>query len=97
MKNTRKLLSIILAILMVAATIPMSFATDGTPPTREVDGKIYYELDSADELYWFAEQVNGGNVEINAILTDDIVVNENLLSEKLILTEKNETKSTMFV
>ena len=92
MKKTNKLLSIILAILMVMTTVPFAFAADETPTTREVDGKIYYELDSADKLYWFAEQVNGGNVEINAILTDDIVVNENLLSEKLILTEKIETK-----
>ena len=94
MKNTRKLLSIIVAILMIATTVPFAFAADVTPTTREVDGKIYYELDSADELYWFAEQVNGGNADINAILTDDIVVNENLLSEKLILTEKDEVKTS---
>lgn len=90
----KKLLSIILAILMIATTVPFAFAADETPPTREIDGKTYYELDSADDLYWFAEQVNGGAVEINAILTDDIVVNENLLSEKLILTEKIENKDT---
>ncbi len=92
----KKLLSIILAILMVVTTVPFVFAADKAQPSREIDGKTYYELDSADDLYWFAEQVNGGNTDINAILTNDIVVNENLLSEKLILTEKDEVKTSPY-
>ena len=44
-----------------------------------VDG--VYQLGSANQLYWFAELVNGGETNANAILTADIVVNENVLKE----------------
>ena len=43
-----------------------------------IDG--VYQLANADHLYWFAGQVNGGRNTINAILTDNIVVNENVLT-----------------
>ena len=43
-----------------------------------VDG--VYQLANADHLYWFAGQVNGGRNTINAILTDNIVVNSNVLT-----------------
>ena len=36
---------------------------------------IVYEISNAGQLYWFAEQVNGGNGTINGILMNDIVVN----------------------
>ena len=39
-----------------------------------------YEIGNAGQLYWFAQQVNGGNTGINAILTKDITVNENVLN-----------------
>ena len=38
-----------------------------------------YQISTAAELYWFAQQVNGGKNTSNAVLTADIVVNENLL------------------
>ena len=38
-----------------------------------------YEISNAGQLYWFAEQVNGGNTGINAILTKDIIVNTDVL------------------
>lgn len=111
MKNTlKKTLSIILAILMVAGTMPLAFAneyaggivgsTDGNvtienaynsgsvmpsatePSYTYIDGKTFYQLDSADDLYWFAEQVNVNKVyDINAVLTADIVINEDLWSK----------------
>lgn len=34
-----------------------------------------YEIENAGELYWFAEQVNGGNADAGAILTADIDAN----------------------
>lgn len=34
-----------------------------------------YEIGNAGKLYWFSEQVNGGNADANAILTADIDVN----------------------
>ena len=38
-----------------------------------------YEIANAAQLYWFAEYVNSGNGDANAILTADIVVNEDVL------------------
>ena len=38
-----------------------------------------YELKGADDLYWFSDQINSGNNKINAVLMNDIVVNENVL------------------
>ena len=38
-----------------------------------------YEIGNAGQLYWFAALVNGGNTKANAVLTADIVVNDNVL------------------
>ncbi len=43
-------------------------------PKLNSDG--YYEITNEFELYWFAEQVNSGNNEINGILKNNIYVNE---------------------
>ena len=40
----------------------------------------YYAISNAGELYWFANEVNNGNGTINAVLTADIVANENVLT-----------------
>ena len=48
---------------------------DGTKDT-------VYEISNAGQLYWFADKVNNDNAtygSANAVLTEDIVVNENLL------------------
>ncbi|MBE6536018.1 MAG: hypothetical protein E7677_05290, partial [Ruminococcaceae bacterium] len=47
-------------------------------PTLNGDG--FYEIDNAGKLYWFAAQVNSGNKEINGKLTNNIVVNQNVLN-----------------
>ena len=47
-------------------------------PTKEGD---VYQISSAAELYWFANEVNNnGNLNINAVLTKDITVNDNVLN-----------------
>ena len=38
-----------------------------------------YLIDNAGKLYWFASQVNGGNISIHGKLTENIVVNQNVL------------------
>lgn len=43
------------------------------PATLNSNG--YYEINNAGQLYWFSKEVNNGNVNINAILTDNIDVN----------------------
>lgn len=40
-----------------------------------------YKIGTAAELYWFAQQVNGGNIYANAVLTENITVNDNVLNE----------------
>ncbi|MBR3568967.1 MAG: hypothetical protein IKN94_11920, partial [Salinivirgaceae bacterium] len=40
----------------------------------------YYAISNSVELYWFANEVNSGRTSINAVLTADIVVNENVLN-----------------
>lgn len=49
--------------------------------TTTIDGEDYYEIDTVEELYWFAGYINGtetpaeGEGTINAVLTEDIVIN----------------------
>lgn len=38
-----------------------------------------YRIGNASELYWFADQVNSVNIGINAVLTDNIIVNKDVL------------------
>ena len=40
-----------------------------------------YEISNAGQLYWFADYVNSGNTNANAVLTADIVVNESVINE----------------
>ncbi len=61
----------------------------------DVDGDGYpdqvYEIANAGQLYWFAKLVNGTlngvlqNQKANAILTENIVINENVLKDDLSL------------
>ncbi len=41
-----------------------------------------YEIGTAGELMWFSDYVNNGNTGANAVLTNNITVNKNLLSDK---------------
>ncbi len=41
-----------------------------------------YEIGTAGELMWFSDYVNSGNTTANAVLTNNITVNKNLLSDK---------------
>ena len=46
-----------------------------------------YEISKPGHLYWFADQVNNGNVSINGALTRDIVVNTNVLTSNKLLSD----------
>lgn len=50
-------------------------------PSQDADG--YYLLGSKSELAWFAQAVNDGSNDINAKLTADITLNENVLNGSL--------------
>ena len=41
----------------------------------------YYEISNAGQLYWFANYVNNEKNNVNAVLLNNIVVNENLLGK----------------
>ena len=77
---------------ILSAAFLILFATfitraEETPSTTTIDGNDYYQLGTAEELTWFATQINAGNTDINAILTNNIVLNENLTTNKLIITK----------
>ena len=73
----KRYLSMILTLCMVLTLLPVgTLATEDAPEL--VDG--YYEICTADQLYWFAQQVNSGNNAINGKLMADIVINENVLN-----------------
>ena len=40
---------------------------------KKIDGKSFYVITTAEELAWFAVQVNSGKTTINAVLANDIV------------------------
>ena len=65
---------------------PLVFANwDGLlkkPSVRVIEGKDFYEIATPENLAWFAVQVNKGNLEYNAILTDDIVIWEDPVSSE---------------
>ena len=83
-KTTRSILSVLLAALLLVTSTPLTpaFAGDGgaVPPQSgsgegrglkpAADGKYY--ISTAAELREFAELVNGGKTDADAVLTDDI-------------------------
>lgn len=88
-----KAMSILLALVMLFSMLTLTaFAANITPsePTLTTDQydlnddtqmDEVYEIGTAAELYWFAAEVNGGNTAVNAVLTADIVVNNDVLGE----------------
>ena len=56
----------------------------------------YYQISTANQLYWLAEAVNSGNTKINAVLTEDIVVNNNLLDSLTFDKYENVNNGSQF-
>ena len=93
--NKMKIAGITLTVVMIAAIlgvfgftasaaadyITVEIDTGAEVSIGDTDGNGAYEIGTADELYAFAAAVNGGNNTINAELTANIVVNENVLTE----------------
>ena len=66
---------------------------DGYQPAELVNG--YYQIGNAGQLYWFAAKVNGGNSSINGKLTDDIVINKNLVNDSGTVNVTEATRKWM--
>ena len=68
-KAKYRVLSLVLAFVMLVGMLPTTvFAAEGEP--TELEG--YYQIYNADQLKWFAEQVNSGSTSINGKLMNDI-------------------------
>ena len=62
----RRLLSLLLVMVMVLGMLPtIAFAA----PT---ESSGVYQIGTAEDLLWFAQEVNGGNTGISGVLTADI-------------------------
>ena len=72
-------------LMLVAAMVMPSVAwaqytiTPRQPSNGNGSESSPYEIGTAAELYWFAQEVNGGNAGINAVLTANITVNSGVL------------------
>ena len=75
--KSAKLYLVIVSLIALLASNAVAAAWTGSMSEPEnmkkIDGKAYYVITTADELAWFADQVNGGKTTINAILGNDIV------------------------
>ncbi len=74
MKNIQKLLRLLVLCLSVSLyAANWTGSTSEPKSTKEIDGKTFYVITSAEELAWFAAQVNAGKTAINAQLANDIL------------------------
>ena len=76
MEKLKTLTAFLVGIVLVTVGFALNTFSATTPPQAS-DG--YYELDSYEDLVWFQQYIDAGNVNINARLTANIVANENLL------------------
>ena len=59
MKKTTKLFSLILVLgMMMGIFATFGITASAAPDTTTVDGTTYYEIGSAEDLVWFANEVN---------------------------------------
>ena len=87
----KKLFILVFAIALCLGVLCLGASASGSEPPL-VDGA--YQLDSDDDLFWFAEQVNGGETGINAVLTADITINKNVLDA---VANNNTTNLTQWM
>lgn len=76
MKITKLYLIIVSLVALLASNAIAAAWTGSTSEPenmKKIDGKSFYVITTADELAWFANQVNGGQSTINAVLGNNIV------------------------
>ena len=81
----KKLFVLVFAIALCLGVLCVGASADIQPTKPTVgDGteESPYQISTAAELYWFAAQVNDdGKTDIDAVLTADITINENVLNK----------------
>ena len=95
----KKLFVLVLAAALCLGVLCVGASASGSEPPL-VDGA--YQLDSVDDLFWFAGLVNGTltdgttqNTSANAVLTADITINEGVLdADGNLITGKTFTQWT---
>lgn len=100
LKSGKRIVSFLLTIMLIISLFPISTlqtfaAQTGSDSTCSggsgtVDNP--YLISNADDLYKFANSVNNGNTSICARLTNNIVVNENVLNPDGSLNEASSFK-----
>lgn len=70
MKVKTKFTSILLSLCMLAGFLPTNFTVFAADEPKVINGA--YQIDSAEDLFWFAEKVNSGDKTANAVLNNDI-------------------------
>ncbi|MBQ9777996.1 MAG: hypothetical protein IJW22_03630, partial [Clostridia bacterium] len=89
------ILALLCAVTLGVAGLPTSAAADITPvaATQITPENLasyaaaglgeehigFFAIESVGNLYWYANEVMGGNNEISAVLTCDLTVNERVL------------------
>ena len=68
-----KILALLLALAFNAFAAAWTGTTSEPSNQKKIDGKAFFVVTNANELAWFADQVNGGKTTINAVLNNDIV------------------------
>ena len=66
----KKILSLLLVVVMMLGMLPVSAFAAGTTPSK--DANAVYQIGPADELLWFAQEVNAGKTTLKAALTANI-------------------------
>lgn len=74
MKKVKQLfhrtLSFLLVCLLLFSLLPAEILAAETEEPGQIDG--VYQIGTAEQLRWFSAAVNGGQADLNAVLTDDI-------------------------
>ena len=64
-----------------ACTLQWDGTSSQAPSKKTIYGVEYYQISNANELNWFANTVNSGRKDINAILTKNICLNSKALAQ----------------
>ena len=97
--KTKKLLSVILSLVVTISSLSFgavsASAAEITPKEPDKIGEVY-QIGTKEELYGFAQLVNGGETSASAVLTADITVNSGLLSSLKFDDNENVTNGNSF-